>query len=1059
MPLYGHRHHAHSRKDSKNRRSLEAVTSPASTDHNKPRINAADDFFVDRQGDPTNVKYGSINQSAVSAYRRSGAGHILGSGSRRIDRLSTDHKAVVLTDDGLVEKRDKNTLAAASKGPSKAVRMRSERIASGVDDSGADVLFLNDSVRRKKSCAGEHYEIGSSSDDETQHYRSVQGKTKTPNQPDDEDLSYYSEASTIEREGERRPLDLDDETLDERSVLTRAVENDPSNLEKWLRLISFQDKLGRLDRASKFSKLTNAEKQGNADIKLSLYEKAIAAVISLGEKERLIMAMMVEASQIWDSTKTHSKWRNVLRDYPGSGKLWVRYLDFRLTTFSSFKYEDVVAEYLECFKALKTAQQAHKSPRDPLSPNSILLLVLRLTLFMREAGFRERAVAIWQALFERHCFKPNEYRTLEIDPDSSCQAKALSAFEEFWESEVPRIGEDGAQGWSKYALRSEEPPSPKTGVDVDSEDDPDVYRSLASLERVRSLQARYPGRTIDDVAEDDPFRVILFSDVRDIVDAVPFGLQDHTLLVEHFLTFCNLPPLYDTGVEEIARLDNRDPFLRNEMLNSWGASLTAWKIQFAAEIPKPADAIELPVSSSPFNIPITDYVVSTDTLFAVKGSWFSPIDKWLLEVTPDEGPVPRDFIHRTLKALLDVGIGGDVLAEYLLALELRLSPETSMKTAKKLIKARPTSLRLYNAHVRLECRLGKPDKATKTLSAAVNASCSMAESSQRDTIFLWQTWIWELLSLSHKKEALERLISFPDQQVTVERLMHIDDVSEELRVKPTVLLRTQQALTASRDHFLSLSLSTHSYIACELLILLAYLSSSCSLESAQSAFSAQFSVLSTRSRTTSSPHELLHQSFARLLHYHATHMPLFKPASIREALAASIALFPQNTVFLSLYAWNESRFRIDDRVRTIIQDVVLTSRTSIQHDDEMTESVTPHLFAIYSELNRSVTFGSNNNTIRNTFERAVASFAGARCAGIWKLYVLFEHRRGDKGKAKAVWWRGVRACPWVKVLWMMAFEELREEWKNEDLREIWELMGEKELRLHTDLDKLEERAK
>lgn len=118
------------------------------------------------------------------------------------------------------------------------------------------------------------------------------------------------------------------------------------------------------------------------------------------------------------------------------------------------------------------------------------------------------------------------------------------------------------------------------------------------------------------------------------------------------------------------------------------------------------------------------------------------------------------------------------------------------------------------------------------------------------------------------------------------------------------------------------------------------------------------------------------------------------------------------------------------------------------------ESVVSHFFAIHMELNRGVTLGSNILTIRSTFERAVRSDSGTHCAGLWKLYFLFEHSRADIIKAKNVFWRCLKACPWAKELYMLAFEYLRgtDGLRNEELRSIYELLGEKEIRIHVSLE-------
>lgn len=51
----------------------------------------------------------------------------------------------------------------------------------------------------------------------------------------------------------------------------------------------------------------------------------------------------------------------------------------------------------------------------------------------------------------------------------------------------------------------------------------------------------------------------------------------------------------------------------------------------------------------------------------------------------------------------------------------------------------------------------------------------------------------------------------------------------------------------------------------------------------------------------------------------------------------------------------------------------------------------------------------------------------------------------------------MRACPWAKTLYLIAFEELRDMMSFEELKAVYRVLGEKELRVHIDLeDRLEE---
>ncbi len=259
----------------------------------------------------------------------------------------------------------------------------------------------------------------------------------------------------------------------------------------------------------------------------------------------------------------------------------------------------------------------------------------------------------------------------------------------------------------------------------------------------------------------------------------------------------------------------------------------------------------------------------------------------------------------------------------------------------------------------------------------------------------------------------------------------------------------------------------------ELLVLLDYLTSSDSLPTAFSTFSSNLYLLTQpttsttmtpRSRTSSSE-ILLRQSLARLLYTHVLHKRPYSPRTIRDFLAESIAASPTNTIFLSLYAWNEARFRIDDRVRGIVRDVVLHSSSSRRRHQasgtpeaegplESDDNVIPHHFAIYTDLHRGLAQGSNAHAVRGTFERALRTEAAAgNSAGLWKWYLDFELGNRDVKRARGVFYRAVRACPWVKELYMLAMERLGDDGRDgggmgeEELRGVRELMIERELRI------------
>jgi hypothetical protein len=196
-------------------------------------------------------------------------------------------------------------------------------------------------------------------------------------------------------------------------------------------------------------------------------------------------------------------------------------------------------------------------------------------------------------------------------------------------------------------------------------------------------------------------------------------------------------------------------------------------------------------------------------------------------------------------------------------------------------------------------------------------------------------------------------------------------------------------------------------------------------------------ILVSREFTHSVSHELLLQSATRLLMHHASIGP-FRPALIQEHLTRFLNFFPQNTMFLSLYTWNESRLRIDNRVRNILLSTVLTPEN---------DTLTSRLFAIRYEIQHGTI-----HSVRSAFEHALSSPACKSSAGLWRFYIFYYLETSQfRSQAKDIWYRAIKACPWAKELYLIGFEKMCNMLPFVELKSIWRIMGEKDLRVHVDL--------
>jgi hypothetical protein len=101
------------------------------------------------------------------------------------------------------------------------------------------------------------------------------------------------------------------------------------------------------------------------------------------------------------------------------------------------------------------------------------------------------------------------------------------------------------------------------------------------------------------------------------------------------------------------------------------------------------------------------------------------------------------------------------------------------------------------------------------------------------------------------------------------------------------------------------------------------------------------------------------------------------------------------------------------------------------------------IWAIWNELSQS---NYNIHHVRALLERAIDNEIAKRSCSIWYLAIHYEIHHQDLSKAKRLFYRGIRECPWAKDLYLIPFIYLRKEFSIEELNDIVQLMEEKEIR-------------
>ncbi|QDS77679.1 hypothetical protein FKW77_003560 [Venturia effusa] len=931
-------------------------------------------YRIDITGDVANLKYGSLHRYSIPVYRRSGYGNVMGAGTRaKIDRLSSDEKGIVVDTPELSRSSKKRPLLKTTSHSVRSLRLiRSDAELQRLDHS-RDFLALLPSRKRKRGSESPIPENGEVD------YRSIEGKAKESGQPNDADLEYLTDSS-----GDGQNVELEVAARRTNAQLFRRTRDDPHDLTAWLEMVEHQAALlGYTPHES----LSNSEQRTLAEMRLSIYEDALKAIGSdVESRTTLELGLLEEGSKIWEASKLSEKWEKFSHANKSNARICIAYLNFVQTGFASFEFEKCKSVFLRCMQNLNTQPSVGSVPRE--NTKTIVYIFLRLTSLMREAGYHEFSEALWQAGLELQFFRP-------VRVHGSLNA----SFEDFWESEVARIGESNARGWSSFESESQPTPEPIHIIPESVEEGEGIFRRFAIAERTIARDPRlvHAGRSLDDTGEDDPYHMVLFRDIEPILFPAMLGHDLRQDLFPAFLVFLGMP---------LPETENRE--------------YEAWELDpFLTSIAHRVSRVQVEESDPA----VKHRCMTTEVLFSDAFCHVSLIDP--------------DWVRRALQSLVDANLKDDTLAEYFLALEYHIAPTTAAKSAKRLLKKRPHSLRLYNAYAIIQSRLKGLADGNEVFVKTLGMAASLDALEQNNTILLWRTWVFEALRANAVPETLRRLLCVGTSMLNES----VADIEAMPYLTPGIVLRTRKFLMEGRDGMLSTGLDHLAVLFIEILALFAYFESSESLQAGLDVYTEASILFQQRDKHHSPAHEHLHQAKTTLLTFHQQRASYLKPSIIRNCLIESVKLFPNNTVFLTAYTKNEKRFRLDDRVRAVLSDIVLQTTN---------DTVLGWSFAIWTERQRSIHLGGTPHAIRAVFDKAVQK-SGKHSIALWTAYVLFEIEQGDRKRAKEVFYRGLTCLPWSKWFVLLAFEFLDKEMGVEEGKRLWRVLEEKGMRVVFDI--------
>ena len=239
----------------------------------------------------------------------------------------------------------------------------------------------------------------------------------------------------------------------------RSLLEQPHSVDLWLEFLAFQEQYlewGHLPGEAGDS--VGHKTRALLDRKISIYERALE---HNPMSEELLIGHMELVREVWTTEKIIKRWKDLVFRQPNRPRLWLSYIRFCQTNFSSFGTSSLISLFKKCLTTLSSIERGtlQSHPALPETMSYMLAVFSLFCDFLKEVGLTERALACYQALIEYNLCSPSE-----ISGDDKSQKEF---FETFWDSGCPRFGEDGALGWSNWIKeRTSKPGSEFTPLGV-----------------------------------------------------------------------------------------------------------------------------------------------------------------------------------------------------------------------------------------------------------------------------------------------------------------------------------------------------------------------------------------------------------------------------------------------------------------------------------------------------------------------------------------------------------------------------------------------------------------
>ncbi|KAI0652187.1 DUF1740-domain-containing protein [Trametes meyenii] len=928
-------------------------------------------YFTDRKGDPLNVRYGGLHAGDVPKHRLVDSGRkVLGLGPG----LVVIHRGREGVEVGWYGRRRMPELTDSSTRRMLASGSTRRLLASSEDRYQEEDGFLRITTNRPRN--------------DDQSYRDIELSKQYNRDSDESDDSAESESS--DDDSDTTPVTSLQATL---KSLEERLSAKPDDISAWLSLLSYT--LTTVPATSK-----NASK-ARAEITTSLLSRALEAHPDNSRSKILRLKYIRAGEELWQDGKLNAEWEKAVE--VDDIEIWMAWLDWRVRSTND-ALTSVAEDVSRVVRALTIRQ-------DEIGQ---LRVLWRVAVVFREAGYIERANALFQAQGELLYHLPPSLWDVSFEDQ-------LNGLEEFWDSEVPRMGEPGASGWAAWEAsnRPEHPPPAAPGPTSPDPRIPDPYSRWAASESLADHVHALSLRTTDDDENADPYAVVLFPDIQ------PFLMNVRSPRAKDvfrcmWLAFSGL---HVPGF--LASLSERP---EENMDDRWAYTHLASQSYLGSVFPDETSAGRITADA------YAGVMVGREREY---GSGFGPVKewgpgaiepfenlgsgKWSMWTSEDVQGVDPGPVREIFKQCRISGddVGWDVLH---LAFEAAIDLKSALKLSKSLLATARDSLPHWGAHARMERLRGRPDDARKVYQTVLSASSQ----SRVEGGGLW--WDW----------------------AEMEWLSHNDDGALQVIVRSSGVAGSGGiAVLRAKRHFEAL-LTTQLLRApwterapwIKLAALLELVTSS-----PESALGVLDLYLNQLQHGTPAHEGLTIASLTLLYNHSIVLRKPTPPALLRERAERAIEVYPSNTAILGVFLEAEKGQGIWGRVRATLGE---TAADGTGKEKGVARRVAEVWVAGWEK-------GRWEAEIERTRSGLSAAAEDERTRGsavVWKVYIAFELRVGQPERAKKLLFRAIGECPLVKELYLLAFGPLRAVFSTRELNGLADTMVERGVRMRVGLDEV-----